>query len=63
MKIICTDEERQALLNSYEENTELHCCLAKPICGCMLKYTSCRECLKENIEWEIVEHISGKEQE
>lgn len=62
MKIICTNEERQALLNSYEDNTELHCCLAKPYVGCASKYETCRECLEQNIEWEIVKHI-GKEQE
>lgn len=53
MKIICTNEEKQAFLNAYEANTDLSCILVNVEVGCANKYSSCRECLEHKIEWEI----------
>lgn len=59
MKIICTSEEKELFVNAYEIKPELPCCLAYQEDGCASRYNSCKECLEENIEWEIID----KEQE
>lgn len=55
MKIICTNEEKQAFLNAYEFHHDLPCLLAKMEVGCATKYESCKECLEKKIEWKIKE--------
>ncbi len=54
MKTICTNEEKEAFINAYEAKPELPCCLAEQESGCGFKYETCKDCLEQNIEWEII---------
>ena len=67
MKIICTAEEKEALINSYGDvNSDklLSCCFPGDsgfAYMCKYKYATCKECLEKNIEWIIKEKSDGKE--
>lgn len=52
MKIVCTSFEKDELLDALE----IAPCLFTSM-ECCMKYNSCRECLENKIEWEIVEGI------
>lgn len=56
MKIICTNEEKKALLDAFIDGTELPCVLVPMIQECANKYSSCLECLEENIKWEVTDN-------
>lgn len=54
MKIICTQYQKDHLVRMMDEND--HCILNFKNCA-----TNCRECIENNIEWEIKEE--GKSDE
>ena len=56
MKIICTAEEKEALIRSYGDNKLLSCCFPNS-CDfaymCAYKNITCEECMETHIEWQI----------
>lgn len=58
MKIICTEEEKQALIYAYEQNPKANCLLPESVAGtgCIYKYKTCKECIEEKIDWVIKEN-------